>query len=273
MVVTVTMTGYIKRTPLALFREQKRGGKGRSGMSTKDEDIVTELFVTSTHNPVLFFSNIGRVYRMKVWRLPEGGPTAKGRPMVNLLPLAEGETITTVLPLPAGRGGMGRPAHHVRHRQGNGPAQLDGCLHQHPDRRQDRDEVRHVGRRRGRGRQPRPDHRRRAADRRATTSCSPRATARRSASCRPTCANSRAARRWAFAASGCRATTRSFPCRSSAASARRRRSARPISAARAWREKDEECTLAGGALRRDCRRRAVPADGHRKRLWQALVDL
>ena len=100
MVVTVTMTGYIKRTPLALFREQKRGGKGRSGMSTKDEDIVTELFVTSTHNPVLFFSNIGRVYRMKVWRLPEGGPTAKGRPMVNLLPLAEGETITTVLALP-----------------------------------------------------------------------------------------------------------------------------------------------------------------------------
>ncbi len=100
MVVTVTMTGYIKRTPLALFREQKRGGKGRSGMSTKDEDIVTELFVTSTHNPVLFFSNVGRVYRMKVWRLPEGGPTAKGRPMVNLLPLAEGETITTVLPLP-----------------------------------------------------------------------------------------------------------------------------------------------------------------------------
>ncbi|MCF2514164.1 DNA gyrase subunit A [Sphingomonas sp. G124] len=100
MVVTVTMTGYIKRTPLALFREQKRGGKGRSGMSTKDEDIVTELFVTSTHNPVLFFSNTGRVYRMKVWKLPEGGPTAKGRPMVNLLPLAEGETITTVLPLP-----------------------------------------------------------------------------------------------------------------------------------------------------------------------------
>ena len=100
MVVAVTMTGYIKRTPLALFREQKRGGKGRSGMSTKDEDIVTELFVTSTHNPVLFFTNIGRVYRMKVWRLPEGGPTAKGRPMVNILPLAEGETVTTVLSLP-----------------------------------------------------------------------------------------------------------------------------------------------------------------------------
>ena len=100
MVVTVTMTGYIKRTPLALFREQKRGGKGRAGMATKDEDIVTELFVTSTHNPVLFFSNTGRVYRMKVWRLPEGGPNTKGRPMVNLLPLAEGEVISTVLPLP-----------------------------------------------------------------------------------------------------------------------------------------------------------------------------
>jgi DNA gyrase subunit A len=100
MVVTVTMTGYIKRTPLSIFREQKRGGKGRSGMQTKEEDAVTELFVTSTHNPVLFFSNLGRVYRKKVWKLPEGGPNTKGRPMVNLLPLAEGETISTVLPLP-----------------------------------------------------------------------------------------------------------------------------------------------------------------------------
>jgi DNA gyrase subunit A len=100
MVVTVTMEGYIKRTPLGIFREQKRGGKGRAGMATKEEDAVTTLFVTSTHNPVLFFSNLGRVYRMKVWRLPEGGPNTKGRPMVNLLPLAEGETISTVLPLP-----------------------------------------------------------------------------------------------------------------------------------------------------------------------------
>jgi DNA gyrase subunit A len=100
MVVTVTMAGYIKRTPLSVFREQKRGGKGRAGMATKEEDAVTNLFVTSTHNPVLFFSNIGRVYRMKVWRLPEGGPNTRGRPMVNLLPLAEGETISTVLPLP-----------------------------------------------------------------------------------------------------------------------------------------------------------------------------
>ncbi len=100
MVVTVTMQGYIKRTPLDTFRAQARGGKGRSGMATKDEDVVTELFVTSTHTPVLFFSTAGKVYRLKVWRLPEGGPATRGRPMVNLLPLGPGETISTVLPLP-----------------------------------------------------------------------------------------------------------------------------------------------------------------------------
>ena len=100
MVVTVTMDGYIKRTTLDSFRAQRRGGKGRAGMSTKDEDVITELFVTSTHTPVLFFSTAGKVYRMKVWRLPEGGPNTRGRPMINLLPLAEGETISTVLTLP-----------------------------------------------------------------------------------------------------------------------------------------------------------------------------
>jgi DNA gyrase subunit A len=100
MVVTVTLDGYIKRTTLDTFRAQKRGGKGRAGMSTKDEDVVTELFVTSTHTPVLFFSNHGKVYRMKVWRLPEGGANTRGRPMINLLPLSAGETISTVLPLP-----------------------------------------------------------------------------------------------------------------------------------------------------------------------------
>ncbi len=100
MVVTVTLDGYIKRTTLDTFRAQKRGGKGRAGMNTKDEDVVTELFVTSTHTPVLFFSTHGKVYRMKVWRLPEGGPATRGRPMINLLPLAQGETISTVLPLP-----------------------------------------------------------------------------------------------------------------------------------------------------------------------------
>ena len=100
MVVTVTLGGYIKRTPLDAFRAQARGGKGRSGMATKDEDAVTALFVTSTHTPVLFFSTAGKVYRKKVWRLPEGAPQARGRPMINLLPLAAGETISTVLPLP-----------------------------------------------------------------------------------------------------------------------------------------------------------------------------
>ncbi len=100
MVVTVTMAGYIKRTSLDAFRAQRRGGKGRAGMATKDEDVITELFVTSTHTPVLFFSTHGKVYRKKVWRLPEGGPATRGRPMVNLFPLAAGEAISTVLPLP-----------------------------------------------------------------------------------------------------------------------------------------------------------------------------
>jgi DNA gyrase subunit A len=104
MVVTVTLDGYIKRTPLATFRAQRRGGKGRAGMATKDEDVVTELFVTSTHTPVLFFSTLGKVYRMKVWRLPEGGPATRGRPMINLLPLAKDEVISTVLPLPEDEG-------------------------------------------------------------------------------------------------------------------------------------------------------------------------
>ena len=108
MVVTVTMGGYIKRTPLDTFRAQKRGGKGRSGMATKEEDAVTELFVTCTHTPVLFFSTAGKVYRMKVYRLPEGAPQARGRPMNNLLPLADGETISTVLPLPEDEAEWGR---------------------------------------------------------------------------------------------------------------------------------------------------------------------
>jgi DNA gyrase subunit A len=108
MVVTVTMDGYIKRTPLSTFRAQNRGGKGRAGMATKDEDVVSEMFVTSTHNPVLFFSTSGKVYRLKVWKLPEGGPTTRGRPIVNLLPaLDKDETIATVLPLPEDEGTWG----------------------------------------------------------------------------------------------------------------------------------------------------------------------
>ncbi|MCA1661320.1 MAG: DNA gyrase subunit A [Novosphingobium sp.] len=101
MVVTVTLDGYIKRTALSTFRAQNRGGKGRAGMATKQEDAVATMFVTSTHNPVLFFSTAGKVYRLKVWRLPEGGPATRGRPAVNLLPaLDQGETIAAVLPLP-----------------------------------------------------------------------------------------------------------------------------------------------------------------------------
>ena len=101
MVVTVTLDGYIKRTPLSTFRAQHRGGKGRAGMATKEEDAIKEMFVTSTHNPVLFFSTAGKVYRLKVWKLPEGGPTTRGRPIVNLLPALDAdETIATVLPLP-----------------------------------------------------------------------------------------------------------------------------------------------------------------------------
>ncbi|WP_045836687.1 DNA gyrase subunit A [Hyphomicrobium sp. 99] len=99
-VVTVSHKGYIKRVPLAAYRAQKRGGKGRSGMSTREEDFVTQLFVTSTHTPVLFFSSRGMCYRMKVWRLPPASPQSPGKALVNLLPLAEGEVITSILPLP-----------------------------------------------------------------------------------------------------------------------------------------------------------------------------
>ena len=98
--VTVTHAGYIKRTPLADYRVQGRGGKGRQGMATRDEDFVTNLFVASTHAPMLFFSSTGMVYKLKVWRLPEARIAGKGKAMVNLLPLSEGERITTILALP-----------------------------------------------------------------------------------------------------------------------------------------------------------------------------
>jgi DNA gyrase subunit A len=100
MVVTVSHGGYIKRVPLATYRAQRRGGKGRSGMATKDEDFVTRLFVANTHTPVLFFSSRGICYKMKVWRLPLGGPTSRGKALVNMLPLEQGEQITSILPLP-----------------------------------------------------------------------------------------------------------------------------------------------------------------------------
>ncbi|MBO4643310.1 MAG: DNA gyrase subunit A [Alphaproteobacteria bacterium] len=100
MVVTVTNTGYIKRVPLSAYRAQKRGGKGRTGMNTHDEDYITNLFVASTHTPVLFFSSLGLVYKMKVYRLPVGSPQSTGKALINLLPLKQDERITTIMQLP-----------------------------------------------------------------------------------------------------------------------------------------------------------------------------
>ena len=100
MVVTVSHIGYIKRVPLSTYRSQRRGGKGRSGMQTREEDFVSRLFVASTHAPVLFFSSRGQVYKEKVWRLPLAAPQARGKALINILPLDPGETITTIMPLP-----------------------------------------------------------------------------------------------------------------------------------------------------------------------------
>jgi DNA gyrase subunit A len=101
MVVTVSHGGYIKRVPLSTYRSQRRGGRGRAGMSVRDEDFINQIFVASTHAPMLFFTTSGRVYKLKVYRLPVGTPQARGKAMVNLLPnLASGETISTVMPLP-----------------------------------------------------------------------------------------------------------------------------------------------------------------------------
>ena len=100
MVITVTHGGYVKRTPLTTYRTQHRGGKGRSGMATKDEDAVTRVFSASTHTPMLFFSSGGKVYQLKVWRLPVGNPNSRGKAFVNLLPIEPGESITSILPVP-----------------------------------------------------------------------------------------------------------------------------------------------------------------------------
>jgi len=100
MAVTVSHGGYIKRVPLSTYRAQRRGGKGRSAMQTRDEDFVARIFVSNTHQPVLFFSSLGQAYKMKVWRLPLAAPQARGKALVNLLPLEQGERITTIMPLP-----------------------------------------------------------------------------------------------------------------------------------------------------------------------------
>ena len=100
MVVTVSNTGYIKRVSLDTYRAQKRGGKGRNAMTTKDDDYVVQVFVANTHTPLLFFSSKGLCYKLKTYKLPEAAASAKGRPLVNLLPLENGETITAILPVP-----------------------------------------------------------------------------------------------------------------------------------------------------------------------------
>tara|TARA_B100000959_G_scaffold144176_1_gene151400 strand:- start:1511 stop:4144 length:2634 start_codon:yes stop_codon:yes gene_type:complete len=100
MVVTLTHKGYVKRVPLSTYRAQRRGGKGRSGMATREEDFVSRIFVANTHTPMLFFTSRGMAHSRKVYRLPLGTPQARGRSLVNLLPLAEGETIATMMPLP-----------------------------------------------------------------------------------------------------------------------------------------------------------------------------
>jgi DNA gyrase subunit A len=104
MVVTVSHAGYVKRVPLSAYRAQRRGGKGRAGVQMRDEDFVTKLFVANTHTPILFFSSLGMVYRMKVWRLPVGNPQARGKALINILPLSQDERITTIMPLPEDEG-------------------------------------------------------------------------------------------------------------------------------------------------------------------------
>jgi DNA gyrase subunit A len=100
MVITVSHQGYVKRVPLSSYRAQRRGGKGRAGMQTREEDFVARLFVASTHAPVLYFSSLGRVYKLKVWKLPVAAPQARGKALINILPLQQGERITTIMPLP-----------------------------------------------------------------------------------------------------------------------------------------------------------------------------
>src|SRR5258708_18463774 len=100
MVITVTHGGYVKRTPLSIYRTQRHGGKGRSGMATKEEDAVIRVFSANTHTPMLFFTSGGKAFQLKVWRLPVGTPTSRGKAFVNLLPIEPGETVTSILPLP-----------------------------------------------------------------------------------------------------------------------------------------------------------------------------
>ena len=163
MVVTVSHLGYVKRVPLSTYRAQRRGGKGRSGMQTRDEDFVSRLFVASTHTPVLFFSSHGRVYKEKVWRLPQAAPQARGKALINILPLEQGETITTIMPLPEDESDLGQARRDVRHHARHGAAQQAVRFRRRAPLRHHRHEAR-----RGRG----ASSTCRSAPRR-TTCCSP----------------------------------------------------------------------------------------------------
>ena len=131
MVVTVSHAGYVKRVPLSTYRAQKRGGKGRSGMQTREEDFVNRLFVASTHTPVLFFSSRGQVYKEKVWRLPLAAPQARGKALINILPLGAGRAHHHRHAAARGREELGRARRDVRHDARHGAAQqavrLHGC--------------------------------------------------------------------------------------------------------------------------------------------------
>jgi hypothetical protein len=140
MVVMVTHGGYVKRTALSAYRTQNRGGKGRGGMETKDEDFVVRVFAADTHTEILFFSSTGMAYKQKVWRLPLGAPQARGKALINILPLKAGERITSVMPLPQDE--EAREAQHpVRHQvRRRAPQPADGLPVGEP-RRQDRHEA------------------------------------------------------------------------------------------------------------------------------------
>ena len=142
MVITVTHGGYVKRTPLTTYRTQHRGGKGRSGMSTKEEDAVTRVFSASTHAPMLFFSSGGKAYKLKVWRLPLGAPTSRGKAFVNLFPIEPGETMTSILALPEDEATWGGLDVMFATRSGRRAAQQAVGLRPDQPRRQDRHEAR-----------------------------------------------------------------------------------------------------------------------------------
>ncbi len=204
MVVTVSHAGYIKRVPLSTYRAQNRGGKGRSGMATREEDFVARLFVANTHTPVLFFTSRGIAYKLKVWRLPLAAAQARGKAIINILPLEQGERVTSIMPLPEDESSWSNL--DIMFATTRGTVRRNSLA--------DFVEVRQNGKiamkldeaTRSSGWKP---------ARSTTTCCSPPRSARPSASASMTCACSRAAIPWACAASSLPMATRSSPWPSS----------------------------------------------------------